>query len=221
MVGWWDLFIAVAYFAIPLELVYCFLWYPFPIRAGPAVIVILFVSFITLCGGTHLVRAFGWAPAIPIVTAICTVISVLTAVMLLWLIPGVFKLAKKLEEERTEKMAMETFEAALTEAVEAPEDRKASLNLIRTIPFCSNRQLRLLTTARSSLARMLGSSTVEITSVDDQKSILPTNRAVVPINQLIVIVVNSDVYEAHRELLERVSVQIAKLFREAGDMILG
>lgn len=56
MVGWWDLFIAVAYFAIPLELVYCFLWYPFPIRAGPAVIVILFVSFITLCGGTHLVR---------------------------------------------------------------------------------------------------------------------------------------------------------------------
>lgn len=57
-------------------------------------------------------------------------------------------------------MAMETFEAALTEAVEAPEDRKASLNLIRTIPFCSNRQLRLLTTARSSLARMLGSSTV-------------------------------------------------------------
>lgn len=57
--------------------------------------------------------------------------------------------------------------------------------------------------------------------MDDQKSILPTNRAVVPINQLIVIVVNSDVYEAHRELLERVSVQIAKLFREAGDMILG
>ena len=56
MVGWWDLFIAVAYFAIPLELLYCFLWYPFPIRAGPAVIVILFVSFITLCGGTHLVR---------------------------------------------------------------------------------------------------------------------------------------------------------------------
>ena len=42
-------------------------------------------------------RAFGWGPAIPIVTAICTVISVLTAVMLLWLIPGVFKLAKKLE----------------------------------------------------------------------------------------------------------------------------
>ena len=52
----WDLLIAVAYFAIPIELIYCFFWYPFPVRAGPAVICTLFVSFITLCGGTHLVR---------------------------------------------------------------------------------------------------------------------------------------------------------------------
>ena len=66
------------------------------------------------------------------------------------------------QEERSEKAAMEGFQAALTEAVEAKEDRKTSLNLIRTIPFCSNRQLRLLTTARSSLARMLGSSTVRL-----------------------------------------------------------
>ena len=63
-----DFIIALAYFAIPLELLYCFLWYPFPIRAKPAIICVLFVSFITLCGGTHLVRAFNLGPAIPIVT---------------------------------------------------------------------------------------------------------------------------------------------------------
>ena len=56
MVGWWDLFIALAYFCIPLELAYCFAWYPFRVRFGPAAVGVLFISFITLCGGTHLVR---------------------------------------------------------------------------------------------------------------------------------------------------------------------
>jgi hypothetical protein len=157
---------------------------------------------------------------VPIVTAVCTIISVLTALMLLWLIPGLFKLAQKLEDERAEKIKLETFQAQLREAVEAPEDRKASLNLIRTVPFCSNRQLRLLTTAKSSLARMLGSSSVEITSVDDDKSV-PANRMIVPVNQLVVIIVDKDVYERHRELLEHMRAQIAHRFMEAGDMILG
>lgn len=47
---WFDLIIAIAYFAIPLELVYCFWFYPFPIRTKPAVVGSLFVTFITLCG---------------------------------------------------------------------------------------------------------------------------------------------------------------------------
>ena len=47
---WFDLIIAIAYFAIPLELVYCFWFYPFSIRTKPAVVGSLFVTFITLCG---------------------------------------------------------------------------------------------------------------------------------------------------------------------------
>ena len=45
-----DLIIAIAYFAIPAELVYCLTRYPFPIRAKPAIVGCLFVTFITMCG---------------------------------------------------------------------------------------------------------------------------------------------------------------------------
>lgn len=213
-----DLLIAVAYFAIPLELIYCFFWYPFPVRAKPGIICCLFVSFITLCGATHLTRAFDFYTAVPIVTGICTVISLLTAILLLWLIPEVFILAKSLEKERTNKLLLESFQAALREAVEGPDDRKASLDIIRTVPFCSNRQLRLLTVAKSSLARMLGTSSVDITSAQGER---PPNKVAVPINQLFVILVDPEVHAVNSELLERVAMQIAQLFMEAGDLILG
>lgn len=214
----WDFIIALAYFAIPLELLYCFLWYPFPVRAKPAIFCCLFVSFITICGGTHLARAFAFDTAVPIVTAICTIISVLTAFMLLWLIPGVFKLAKSLEQERAERMLLEAFQATLTEAAEGPEDLKGSLNIIRAVPHCSNRQLRLLTAAKSSLARMLNSSSVDIVGAQAVKE--TPGKVTVPVNQLFVIVIDKDVQAKHSDLLERLSGQIAHAFMEAGDMVL-
>ena len=63
-----DLLIAIAYFAIPLELLYFFLRYPFPIKAKPAIVGCLFVSFITVCGGTHIFRAFDLHAAVPVIT---------------------------------------------------------------------------------------------------------------------------------------------------------
>ena len=214
-----DLLIAIAYFCIPLQLLYCFVWFPFRIRAKPAVIGSLFVSFITACGVTHLVRAFNFADAIPIVTGICTVISLMTAIMLLWLIPGMFKLARSLEKERTDRLMLESLRAALREAVEGPEDKKAVLDIIRSVPFCSNRQLRLLTAAKSSLIRMLGTHGVDIISTQNVHSM--HNKVVVPINQVVAIVADADVHADHSELLERVGLQIAQLFTETGDMILG
>jgi hypothetical protein len=213
-----DLIIAVAYFAIPLELLYCFLWYPFPVRAKPAIVCFLFVCFITLCGGTHLARAFDFGTAIPIVTIVCSIISVLTALMLIWLIPGVFILAKTLEKERVERIMLENFQASLKEAVEGPEDWKASLNMIRAVPFCSNRQLRLLTVAKSSLTRMLAPSQVDIVSTAEAEGPM-SNKVVVPINKLFVIVVDEEAHVKHTELLQRISNQIAQLFMEAGDMV--
>lgn len=214
----WDFIIALAYFAIPLELLYCFLWYPFPVRAKPAIFCSLFVCFITICGGTHLARAFDFTTAVPIVTAICTVISVLTAFMLLWLIPGVFKLAKALEQERVERLMLENFQGTLTEAAEGPDDIKATLNIIRAVPHCSNRQLRLLTAAKSSLCRMLASNHVDIVGKEGLKEV--PGKVTVPINQLFVIVLDKDVHAKHRDILAKLSGQIAHAFMEAGDLIL-
>lgn len=143
----------------------------------------------------------------------------MTAIMLLWLIPGMFKLARSLEKERTDRMMLESLRAALREAVEGPEDKKAVLDLIRSVPFCSNRQLRLLTAAKSSLIRMLGTHGVDIIST--QNVHLMHNKVVVPINQVVAIVADADVHAQHSELLERVGLQIAQLFTETGDMILG
>ncbi len=44
---------------------------------------------------------------------ICTVISVATALMLLWLIPGLFRLAKALEKDRVEKVMLDSLGGAL------------------------------------------------------------------------------------------------------------
>jgi len=49
---------------------------------------------------------------------LCMVISVLTAVIMLWLIPELFKLAKALETERCEKMLLDNFNATLRAAVD-------------------------------------------------------------------------------------------------------
>ena len=58
-----DLLIAIAYFAIPAELVYCLTRYPFPIRAKPAIVGCLFVTFITVCGECpHLTISLASAP---------------------------------------------------------------------------------------------------------------------------------------------------------------
>ena len=63
-----DLLIAIAYCAIPLELLYFFLRYPFPITAKQAFVGALFVAFITVCGGTHIIRAFDLEMAVPAIT---------------------------------------------------------------------------------------------------------------------------------------------------------
>lgn len=49
---------------------------------------------------------------------LCTVISVATAIMMLWLIPELFKLAKALEAERCERLLLESFQATLNNAVQ-------------------------------------------------------------------------------------------------------
>ena len=88
----------------------------------------------------------------------------------------------------------------------------------RAAAYCSNRQLRLLTSAKASLARMLGTKGVDITSAEGLKPM--PGKVVVPINQLFVIVVDEAAHAQHRELVERASLQIAQAFRNAGGVLL-
>lgn len=215
-----DLIIAVAYFAIPLELLYCFLWYPFPVRVKPAIVGALFICFITLCGLTHMVRAFNLGQhAVEVITGLCTVISVLTAIMMLWLIPELFKLAKALETERCENIMLERFQATLRDAVEGPEDKvdEASLNLMKAIPYCSNRQLRAMAAAKADLARMFRGKGVDISMAQDLK--VRPNKVVVPINQLFVMVADADIHAQQGQMLDRMSMQIAKTFMDAEALV--
>ncbi len=70
-------------------------------------------------GLTHLTRSFNWGAATAnVIMGLCMVISVLTAVIMLWLIPELFKLAKALETERCEKLLLDNFNATLRAAVD-------------------------------------------------------------------------------------------------------
>ena len=68
---------------------------------------------------THIARSFQWNyVSTTVINGICAIISIATAVMMLWLIPELFKLAKALEAERCEKLLLESFQATLNNAVE-------------------------------------------------------------------------------------------------------
>ena len=56
--------------------------------------------------------------------------------MLLWLIPGLFQLAKALERDRVQKLMLDNLAGALKDAVEGTDDVKASLSLIRAAAYC-------------------------------------------------------------------------------------
>ena len=269
MVLAFDLLIAVAYFAIPLELLYFFLRFPFPIRAKPAFVGCIFVCFITLCGGTHIFRAFDLHSAVPFITGehslpmpfalsvpltgtlyrrpatdmlsaaspgqggcvlhhsqqsvldamagACMVISVASAAVLLYLIPGLFLLARTLEKDRAEREALEDLNGTLTESVEMSDNsRGTNMTMLKAVRVCTRRQLHLLTAARSSLKRTFGMKAVDIKLVDGLGPV-PATSVVLPVNDIIVVVVDASVHQRQQELLERAALQIATSFRDAGD----
>ena len=121
-----DGLITLSYFSIPLELLWCSV--QLSVRSGPGaaavrlkpaawLVILLFVSFILLCGTTHLVAivvlwnpsatALAWHLALKVVTG---VVSMVTAVSLVWLVPLALALplrAKQLEEEVTTRIQVE------------------------------------------------------------------------------------------------------------------
>ncbi len=100
-------------------------------------------------------------------------------------------------------------------AVQAPEDKMddASLNLMKAIPYCSNRQLRAMSAAKADLARMFRSKSVDISIAQDLKP--RPNKVILPINNLFVMVADADIHAQQGQMLDRMSLSIAKTFMEA------
>ena len=143
-------------------------------------------------------------------------ISVATAVALLWLIPGMFMIARALEKDRAEKLMLDDLNGSLKEAVEVADHANSTMTMLKAVRLCTRGQLQLLTAARSSLKRTLGLKAVDIACVDELEPV-PSTRVVLPINDLFVIVVDASVHGQQQALLERAALQVAHAFRDAGD----
>jgi len=105
-----DLLITLAYYSIPLILVYFIRKrkdFPYPWLA------IMFAGFIIACGTTHLLSAITiWTPLYwldGLVKAVTAIVSVATAVIMLWVIPGALSLPSvaQLQAEIQQRKAIE------------------------------------------------------------------------------------------------------------------
>ncbi|MGZ5029204.1 MAG: PAS domain-containing protein, partial [Methylobacter sp.] len=111
-----DLLITLAYYSIPLTLVYFIRQrkdFPYPWLA------ILFAAFIIACGTTHLLSAITiWTPLYwldGLVKAFTAIASVTTAVMMLWVIPRALSLPS-IAQLQTEIQKRKQSEDALRES---------------------------------------------------------------------------------------------------------
>ncbi len=111
-----DLLITLAYYSIPLILVYFIRQrkdFPYPLLA------IMFAGFIIACGTTHLLSAITiWTPLYwldGLVKAITAIASVSTAVLMLWVIPGALSLPS-VAQLQAEIQKRKTIEDALRES---------------------------------------------------------------------------------------------------------
>eukprot|EP00121_Abeoforma_whisleri_P007385 Awhi_evm1s6741 len=106
-----DLVITVAYFSIPLQIVASLVNYPrfsnIPVRL--IVLLILFALFILLCGFGHLLRCMHMtnSPYFYYTNTLTAVVSLITALYLLPLIPNLLKTIDK-SITKTEELLQET-----------------------------------------------------------------------------------------------------------------
>ena len=93
----------------------------------------------------------------------------------------------------------------------------ASLNLMKAIPYCSNRQLRAMSAAKADLGRMFRSKSVDISIAQDLKP--RPNKVILPINNLFVMVADADIHAQQGHMLDRMSLSIAKTFMDADSRV--
>lgn len=90
---WSDFFIAMAYYAIPLQIVYFLKYYPSTIQRKHYVVLLLFAFFILLCGSTHLVSMLhyswwtSWESVLIFTKVMTAIVSLTTMSLLFFIIP--------------------------------------------------------------------------------------------------------------------------------------
>ncbi|MGZ4956887.1 MAG: PAS domain-containing protein, partial [Methylobacter sp.] len=170
-----DLLITLAYYSIPLTLIY-FLRkrkdFPYPW------LTIMFAGFIIACGTTHLLSIVTiWTPLYwldGLVKAFTAIVSVASAVLMLWIIPralslpSVAQLQAEIEQRKTAENALRESEYRWKFAVEGSGDGLWDWNISDNTLFFSKRW-----------KEMLGFSEDEIgTDLDEwEKCIHPDDKA--------------------------------------------
>jgi len=119
-----DILIALAYFSIPVQLLVFVKRYPLPLRPTYKAVICLFASFIMLCGLTHICQLWKKYSAgmylLAVVKVVCALVSSVTSVVLLRVIPGFFEVlirSKELENQLIDRMS--DLRAAKTRAEDA------------------------------------------------------------------------------------------------------
>lgn len=101
-----DWIIAISYFAIPIELIWFYIRFRLP-HGYVTFVLIMFVSFITFCGMTHVCNALLLMRSNHVMKAITAAVSCMTALALVRVIPVVFSLPGQLAQ-LNDQIAYET-----------------------------------------------------------------------------------------------------------------
>ncbi|WP_333876137.1 PAS domain-containing sensor histidine kinase [Methylobacter sp.] len=146
-----DLLITLAYYSIPLTLIYFIRKrkdFPYPW------LTIMFAGFIIACGTTHLFSAITiWTPLYwldGLVKALTAIISVTSAVMMLWIIPralslpSITQLQAEIEQRKAAENALRESEYRWKFAVEGSGDGLWDWNILDNTLFYSKRWKEML-----------------------------------------------------------------------------
>jgi ethylene receptor len=153
---WADIAISVAYFSIPLELLYFgYRFKELPLRRT----LVQFVLFILLCGCTHLLaanelllkRTQAMLTCATVVKSATAIVSLMTALFLVWEIPRFLKLAK-----RGQYLKVKADE--LDEEVGELRKKEAASHSVRMLAagiYCSLDTMTILETTIVELSKVL------------------------------------------------------------------
>ena len=191
-----DWVIALSYFAIPIELIFFYLRYRVQQRAA-AVVLCLFVLFITLCGFTHLFGALHLGEVNKLCKGLTAIVSLITACALIRVIPVVFAMPvelARLDEDYSHELNLRVFN--------------------QTIVLCTRHlnEPHAVRLAAETLKYMFPAGRLAIVERDVQ---FGSGLTEIPIDVRYVLLVEPWLYQQHARFFQEVASQISMQGRVA------